>query len=166
MKFTIKDAPRCKSLDKLVKRLIAGEVPPSMPPPMPPAPKPLDLRFIDSLSHAQCEAVYNRVQARLSQMRIEDPMVYGIKRTSGGLIHYHTRIPGMGEYQCLAIDLNHSLLWLTSRRATAELSLECFKKNDTWDADWEVIEIPKVEAVKLHCYGGVYNQNPEMVGVA
>ncbi len=80
IKFTIRDSERCKSLDDFVKGLAAG----CKLPPMTPPPRLLDLRFIDSLSHAECKAVHDRVQARLSQMRTENLLVYGVKRTLGG----------------------------------------------------------------------------------
>lgn len=128
----------------------------------------MDLRFIDTLSHTDCKIVHERVQARLSQLRTEDPMVYGVQRTYKGDRRFHTCVPGMGEHQCLATDMGHAALWLTTRRASAELARDCFGKNDLWHADWEVFEIPKIVAAKLPCYtcGPNYATKPEMVGVA
>jgi hypothetical protein len=128
----------------------------------------MKLDFIDTLSFDDCKAVHERVQARLSQMRAEDPMVYGVQRTYNGHTNYHTCVPGMGERQMLACDFNHSRLWLTSRRATAELAVKCFSKGDSWDGIWQVFEIPKTVATKLPCYtyesGPNYATKPEMVG--
>jgi len=164
MKFKIKDGPRCPGVVKIVKRLLAGEVPPPMPPK---PPKPVDLRFIDSLSYIDCKIGYERVQARLIQRLTKDSMVYGIQRTYKGGRRYHTCVPGMGAHQCLATDMGHRSLWLTLRRASAELVLDCFKHNDLWHADWEVFEIPKTVAVTLPCYtsGPNYATRPAMVGV-
>lgn len=159
--FIIKDSERCESLGALVKRLEAGEVPPPMPKP----PKRLDLRFIDSLSHAECKVVHDRVQARLSQMRTEDLLVYGIKRILGGETRYHTCVPG-GWRQRLAADMEHSRLWLTARRTTADSLCKALAGDWPRNVTWEVFEMPKTDAVKLPCYttGCNYGEDKEMTG--
>lgn len=124
----------------------------------------MSLEFIDALNRDECKAIVERARARLRQLRIEHPVVYGIQRTFRGNTRYHTRVKGMGTRQCIATDLNHSALWLASSLEWAEFTVECFRESDSWKADWEVFELLKVEAVKLPCFKGRYGKNAELTG--
>ncbi len=123
------------------------------------------LDFIDKLTHAECQAVYNRLRDRGKQLRTEDPLVYGVRRVWKGTTKYHTRAPGMGWRQLLARDLEHSALWLCPRRKAAEDLVAAMTKDTCLkSALYEVFEIPKVKAVKLPCYKHHYHQFEEMTG--
>jgi hypothetical protein len=179
-------------VDKLIKRLAAGEV---LPPPkkldllpgdkvkyggrtykvekklhiepreVPHYCKEDELAFIDKLSHAECKVVHDRVQARLSQMRTGDLLVYGIKRTYRDEVRYYTCVDGKGWGQLLATDLEHTRLWLTSRRATADSLCKALAGNWPRSSTYEVIEILKTDAINLPCYttGCNYSEYKEMV---
>lgn len=124
------------------------------------------LAFIDRLSHAECKVVHDRVQARLSQMRTEDLLVYGIRRIFRDDRRYHTCVASEGWRQLLATDMGHSSLWLTARRATADSLCKALAGGWPRNATWEVFELPKTVAAKLPCYtaGCKYGENKEMVG--
>jgi hypothetical protein len=146
--FIIKDGERCKSLDALTKRLARGEV---LPPQW--SPRPFDIRFIDNLTHEECQAVNKRLWAR--EQQLGGPMVYGVKRCDDAGIQYLVR----GGQQKLALSTQHPDLWLTTSRAEADaVGRDVGKDNFGWqnhlppDISWAVYAIPKVEAAKLPCY--------------
>ena len=125
------------------------------------------LEFIDALSRQDCKVVIERARDRLRQLRIEDPMIYGIQQIFRGDRRYHTCVKGMGHRQLLATDMGHSALWLTSSREWAEFSKECFEKDHPKKGEeWSVFELPKTIAVTLPCYqlGRKYGERKEMTG--
>jgi hypothetical protein len=122
--------------------------------------------FIDGLDREACKALMERGRARLSQLRINDPLVYGIQRIFRGDRRYHTHVQGRGHRQLLATDMGHGALWLTSSREWADHCKKCFEEDHPHPGEeWSVFEIPKTEAVKLPCYKGRYGENEEMTGV-
>lgn len=172
MKFEIKDADRCKSLDALVKRLARGEVPPptfivrdgARCESMEFSPRPLDLRFIDKLSREECQVVSERVQARDRQLCAEAPSVaYAVKRTFLGEIRYYTRVDSEGWGILLATNLEHNRLWLTQCRSEAARICKAMNDNPEIRSEmYEVVEISKVEAIKLPSYNHHYRQFKEV----
>jgi len=123
------------------------------------------MNIIDQLDRDECKKVITACRARLRQLRVEDPMVYGIQKIFRGDRRYHTRVKGMGHRQMLATDMGHSALWLTSSREWADFSKECFENDHPRkDEVWSVFELPKTEAVKLPCYKGRYGESKEMTG--
>ena len=62
----------------------------------------MNLDFIDTLTKADCKVVIERARDRLRQLRIEDPMVYGVQRIWHGDRRYHTAVAGQGHRQLLA----------------------------------------------------------------
>ena len=127
----------------------------------------MNLDFIDTLTKADSKVVIERARDRLRQLRVTDPMVYGIQRIFRGNRRYHTCVAGMGHRQLLADDMGHSALWLTSSREWADHCKECFEKDHPKMGEiWSVFELPKTEAVKLPCYqlGRKYGERKEMTG--
>jgi hypothetical protein len=133
-----------------------------------PWPEP-NLDFIDTLRRADCDALGERVLARMRQIRIEDPVVYSLACTRNGQTWLLTCKPGFGTSQLLAADSQHRYLWLCSCRKHAETHKRCLEEEGIGAGEfWQVIEIPKSEAVKLPCYqrgenGERYLDNEEMV---
>ncbi len=128
-------------------------------PPMPEttqwSPHPFDLRVIDRLTRKEWQIVYSRMQERLAQLDAEDTKVYGVKRCDEAGIQYLTT----GAQQKLAPSIQHTNLWLTESRATADMMGQKLGKNNFgWqdhlppDISWAVYAIPMIEAVKLPCY--------------
>lgn len=132
------------------------------------APEP-NLDFIDTLRRDACDALGERVLTRMRQIRIEDPVVYSLACTRGGQTWFLTCKPGFGTRQLLAADSQHRYLWLCSCRKHAESYRKYFEKEGIESGEfWQVIEIPKSDAVKLPCYqrgelGERYLDNEEMV---
>ncbi len=160
MNFEIRNAERCKSLDGLIKRLAQGEV---LPPPKPKPPEPADLRFIDKLTREECQSVYERVLARDRQLDAEaPPVVYAVKRTFLGEIRYYTRVDSEGWGILLATNLEHNRLWLTQCRSeAARISKTMVGNPEIYSEIYEVVEISKIEAVKLPSYNHYYRQFKE-----
>jgi hypothetical protein len=124
------------------------------------------LAFIDGLDREACKEVIERCRARLSQLRVNDPLVYGIQRTFRGERRYHTCVGGQGHRQLLATDMGHGSLWLTSSREWADHCKKCFEEDHPKAGEeWSVFEIPKTEAIKLPCYKVLYGDRAEMTGV-
>jgi hypothetical protein len=130
------------------------------------------LEMTTNLSHTDCVAVITKCRERLQQiidqlrqLRIEDPMVYGITRTWDGKIGYNTCLSYCDD-EYLGDDLFYSALWLTSNREHAELKCQrCREASPESGKVWEVFEIPKTSARQLPCYiDRKYNNNPEMIG--
>ena len=146
MNFEIRNAERCKSSK----------------------PKPLNvpsLRFIDKLTREECQAVYERVLARGKQLRAEPPpVVYAVKRTFLGEIRYYTRVDSEGWGILLATNLEHNRLWLTQCRSEAARISKAMVDNPLGTSLYEVVGIPKVEAVKLPSYNHYYHQFKETTG--
>jgi hypothetical protein len=119
---------------------------------------------IENMTRDECKVTHDRVQARLKQLRTEDPMVYAIKwLIDGQTPRYHTRCPGKGDRQFFARDLTHSHLWVCTSRANAEFMIECFRESfSSKKVSWEVVEIPKTELAELPCYKTNYSKNEEM----
>ncbi len=125
------------------------------------------LLAIEQMTREQCRSLIKQAKDRLRQLRVEDPMVYGIQRIFRGNRRYHTCVAGMGHRQLLATDMGHSALWLTSSREWAEHSKECFEQDHPKMGEiWSVFELPKTEAIKLPCYklGRKYGEKKEMTG--
>jgi len=123
----------------------------------------MNLDFIDTLRRVDCDALGERVLARMRQIRIEDPVVYGLSCTKYDQTRFLTCKPGFGTKQLLAADLKHHYLWLCSCRKHAESFRKHFEEQGIESGEfWQVIEIPKSDAVKLPCYER-YMDDYEMV---
>ena len=127
----------------------------------------MNLDFIDTLRRADCNAISERVLARMKQLRIEDPVVYGISCTKCDETRFLTCEPGFGTNQLNSTDLRHRFLWLCSCRKHVEVHCRHFEEEGIQYGEfWQVFEIPKGDAVKLPCYlrePERYMDNEEMV---
>ena len=118
----------------------------------------------DNRTSEECLEALDNAYARLKQLRTEDPLVYGIKRTRTWETRYHTRVKGMGLWQVLATDLNHSALWLAASRPWAEEQMHAMATVNR-GAVYEIIEIPKADVPNLPCWR-TYSQYSEFGGTS